>query len=292
MSPGISAFFNNICKKVGKSLPVYIVIGLVAGYYISNIVFPQPAVGVIKISGTITDEGSFGKITTADDIITMLRYAGENRRIKAVVLDINSPGGLASASEEVYMDVLRLKTRKPVVASIRSIGASGAYYIAVASDYIYASPTSIVGSVGVITKLPSPGAVDERTLTSGPFKETGGTKREWVYQSQLVAATFQQAVLNQRGEKLNMSDDEFKSARIYVGTVGLKKGLIDEIGSISDAIDRAARMAGIKNYQVVDINKELNLTKPMFPFFVNTSEVMPETNTAPVNYYLYLETGQ
>ncbi len=292
MSLGISEFLNAAGKKAGKSLILYIILGLLAGSYLADNVFPQPAIGVIKISGAIVDEGSFGRITTSEDVITMLRYADENNRIKAVVLDINSPGGLASASEEVYIDVLRLKQRKPVVASIGSIGASGAYYIAVASDYIYASPTSIVGSIGVITRLPSPGAVDERTLTSGPFKETGGTKMEWVYQSKLVAATFQQAVLDQRGEKINMSEDEFKSARIYVGTVGLKKGLVDEIGSISDAIDRAARMAGIKKYEVIDINKELNLTKSLFPFFVNTTEVMPETNTAPVNYYIYLETGQ
>lgn len=292
MSPGVTEFLNGIGKKIGKSLLVYIILGLLIGGYIAEYVFPQPAVGIIRISGAIVDEGSFGKITTADDVITMLRYADEDRRIKAVVLDINSPGGLASASEEVYMDVLRLKQRKPVVASIRSIGASGAYYIAVASDYIYASPTSIVGSIGVITRLPSPGVVDERTLTSGPFKETGGTKREWVYQSKLVAAAFQQAVMDQRGEKLNMTEDEFRSARIYVGTVGLRKGLVDEIGSISDAIDRAARMAGIKNYEIIDISKELNLTKPLSPFFVNTTEVMPETNTAPVNYYIYLETEQ
>jgi protease-4 len=284
--------FNSLGKKVFKSYVVYILLGLLIGIYVSDTVFPRPAVGVIKISGAIVDEGGFGRITTVDDVVTMLRYAEESRHIKAVVLDINSPGGLASASEEIYMDVLRLKERKPVVASIGSIGASGAYYIAVASDYIYASPTSIVGSIGVVTRLPTPGAIDERTITSGPFKETGGTEREWVYQTQLVAATFQQAVLNQRGDRLNMTEDEFKSARIYVGTVGFRKGLVDEIGSITDAVDRAARLAGIRDYDVVDINKELNLTRSVFPFFINVTEVMPETNTAPVNYYIYLETGQ
>lgn len=288
----VSGFITELGRKVGKSYILYVLLGLIAGYYISNIVFPPPAVGVIRISGAILDDGTFGRITTVDDVVKMVRYAEKNKRIKAVVLDINSPGGLASASEEIYMDILRLKQQKPVVASIGSIGASGAYYIAIAADYIYASPTSIVGSIGVITRLPSPGGVDERILTSGPFKETGGTWREWVYQTQFAASSFQQAVLRQRGEKLNMTEDEFKSGRVYVGSLGLEKGLIDEIGSISDAIDRAARMAGIKDYDIVDINRELNLTKPVFPFFVNLSEVMPETNTAPVNYYLYLEIGQ
>ncbi len=288
----VTNFFNSLGKKVFKSYLFYILLGLLIGNYVSDTVFPRPAVGVIKINGAIVDQGGFGRTTQVDDVVTMLRYADEDKRIRAVVLDINSPGGLASASEEIYMDILRLKERKPVVASIGSIGASGAYYIAVASDYIYASPTSIVGSIGVVTRLPTPEAIDEMTITSGPFKETGGTQREWVYQTQLVATVFQQAVLDQRGDRLNMTGDEFKSARIYVGTVGLRKGLVDEIGSITDAIDRAARLAGIRNYEVVDINKELNLSQSVFPFFINATEVMPETNTAPVNYFIYLETGQ
>jgi protease-4 len=289
MSMGFLDSLGGLFSAMRKSLVTYVVIGLVLGYYVSNILVSQPVVGVVRISGAIQDESGFGRVVTADDVIAMLRYAGDSSEIKAVVLDINSPGGLASASEEVYMDILRLRQKKPVVASIGSIGASGAYYIAVAADHIYASPTSIVGSIGVVTRLPSPASVDERTLTSGPFKETGGTKREWVYQSQLVAKAFQQAVANQRGDKLKMTEEELRSARIYLGTVGLEKGLIDEIGSISDAIDKAAEIAKIRNYRVIDINKELNLTKTSSVFFVNKSEVMQETNTAPVNYYLYLE---
>jgi protease-4 len=289
MSRGLVDSVEGAFSTVKNSLIVYIVIGLIFGYCISNILVPQPVVGIVRISGAIQDESGFGRVVTAGDVITMLRYARDSSEIKAVVLDINSPGGLASASEEVYMDILRLRQEKPVVASIGSIGASGAYYIAIAGDYIYASPTSIVGSIGVVTSLPSPESIDEQTLTSGPFKETGGLKREWVYQSQLVAKAFQQAVASQRGDRLKISDEELRSARIYVGTVGLEKGLIDEIGSISDAIDKAAKMARIKNYRVMDINKAFNLTKTSSVFFVNKSDVMQETNTAPVNYYLYLE---
>lgn len=289
MSMGVGDSFSRVAARIRQSLAFYLLLGLLLGYYLSNIIVPQPVVGVVRITGSIQDESGFGRITTADEVISMLRYAGDSSEIKAVVLDINSPGGLASASEEIYMDVLRLRQRKPVIASIGSIGASGAYYIAVAADHIYASPTSIVGSIGVVTTLPSPERIDERTLTSGPFKETGGLKREWVYQSQMVAKSFQQAVASQRGDRLKMTDEELRSARIYIGTVGLEKGLIDEIGSISDAIDKAAEMARIKNYRIMDINKELNLTKTPSVFFVNMSEVMQETNTAPVNYYLYLE---
>jgi|TARA_B100002003_G_C14146513_1_gene551300 protease-4 len=272
-----------------KSLIKYVIIGLLVGYFVSNNIISQPSVGIIKISGTIQDESGFFNVVTSDEVNHMLRYAESNNNIKAVVLDINSPGGLASSSEEIYMDVLRLRQKKPVVTSIGAIGASGAYYIAIATDHIYSSPTSIVGSVGVITSLPDPIEIDEKTLTSGPFKETGALNREWVYQSQQVAKSFQQAVINQRGNKLEMSNEELQSARIYIGTVALEKGLIDDIGSVSEAINKAAELAKLKNYQVININQQLNITKNSDVFFVNKTEVIEKTNTAPVNYYLYLE---
>jgi ClpP class serine protease len=86
-----------------------------------------------------------------------------------------------------------------------------------------------------------------------------------------------------------MSNEELQSARIYIGTVALEKGLIDDIGSISDAINKAAELAKLKNYQIVNINQRLNITKNSDIFFVNKTEVIEKTNTAPVNYYLYLE---
>ncbi|MBI5253594.1 MAG: S49 family peptidase, partial [Euryarchaeota archaeon] len=173
--------------------------------------------------------------------------------------------------------------------SIDSIGASGAYYAAVASNYIYAKPTSIVGSVGVVTKLPAPEKVDEDTITTGPFKEMGASRRDWVYQASMVGESFQQAVLLQRKDKLKMSKEELARGEIYIGTLGHRYGLIDEIGSTSDAIEKAAELAGIANYKVIDIAKEMNLTRAATPFLVNETFLRSPTNTAPINYYIYLE---
>lgn len=265
-----------------------VVSALVVSYLIFSIFVTQPKVGIIKISGTITDEESRGSIT-AGEVAKMLRYAKEERGIKAVVLEINSPGGLASASEEIYMSALDLKKEKPLVASIDSIGASGAYYAAVASNYIYAKPTSIVGSVGVVTKLPAPEKVDEDTITTGPFKEMGASRRDWVYQASMVGESFQQAVLLQRKDKLKMSKEELARGEIYIGTLGHRYGLIDEIGSTSDAIEKAAELAGIANYKVIDIAKEMNLTRAATPFLVNETLLRSPTNTAPINYYIYME---
>lgn len=260
---------------------------LVVSYLIFSAFIGQPKVGIIKISGTITDEERAGAIT-AGEVASMLRYAKEERSIKAVVLEINSPGGLASASEEIYMSALELKKEKPLVASIDSIGASGAYYTAVASDYIYAKPTSIVGSVGVVTGLPTPQKLDEDTITTGPFKVMGSSRKEWVYQTDMVVESFRQAVMLQRKDRLKMTREELAKGEVYVGTMGLRYGLIDEIGSTDDAVEKAAELAGIANYKVIDIAKEMNITRASTPFLVNET-FLRSTNTVPINYYIYME---
>lgn len=275
-------------RSLSTSRIFLILSALIIGYIIFNAFVTQPKVGVITISGTISDEERMGGIT-AREVASMLRYAKGERSIKAVVLEINSPGGLASASEEIYMSALELKKEKPLVASINGIGASGAYYIAIASNYIYAKPTSIVGSVGVVTKLPTPERLDEDTLITGPFKETGASRRDWAYQTQMVKKTFLQAVMLQRKDRLDMTEEELAKGEVYIGTLALRYGLIDEIGSTNDAIEKAAQLAGIANYKVIDIAKEMNLTRAAMAFLVNETLLRSPTNTAPINYYIYME---
>lgn len=272
---------TEILRKAAGSTAGIAIIALFASVLAFNAVVEKPSVGVIKISGSIMSQDM------TDDTVKMLRYARNNDSIKAVVLQINSPGGLAEASEEIYLEVLALRREKPVVASIEQIGASGAYFIAVAAQEIYAKPTSIVGSVGVIASLPRPEKLEEDALATGPYKETGSARRYWSYQTQLVAENFYSAVTTQRGTRLKMSREELARAEIYMGTEALRRGLIDTIGTTSEAIDRAAQIAGVANYEIVDINKELKITPPLLVFYVNES-VFNATNTAPIYYYLYL----
>lgn len=276
-----------LLHELKKSNLFLVIVALITGYLLSNALIEQPEVGIIRITGVVLKNENSIDTTAAQTIVDMLRYAEENSRIKAVVLDIDSPGGLASASEEVYLGVLKLRKEKPVVASIESMGASGAYYIAIASNFIYAKPTSIVGSVGVISKLPKPEGIDESTITSGPFKDVGSPSREWAYQSKMAAQSFHQAVLLQRKDKLKMSGEELARGEIYIGTVGHRLGLVDGIGSTSDAIEKAASYAGIANYRVVELSISTNATA-LSPFRVNESLLESPTNTAPVNYYLYI----
>jgi protease-4 len=262
---------------------ILIVFALIFGYFLASVVVEQPKVGVIEIRTSIMGKG------VADDIVEMLRYAKDTKEIKAVVLEINSPGGEVTATEEIYMNILELRKEKPVVASINQLGASGAYYIAAASNLIYAKPTSFVGSIGVVTSLPRHEIPEEDRITTGPFKRTGSSRRDWTYKVQMAQETFLNAILLQRKDKLKISKEDLARAEIYTGIEGLELGLIDEIGSNSDAIEGAARLAGISNYGLVDINQELGI----FPFeiyftYLNESSLAP-TNTVPINYYLYLE---
>jgi len=267
-----------------KNIYVLSALALVFGYFISSALVTQPQVGIIKISGAITTKG------TADDVVRMLRYARNTSEIKAVVLEVNSPGGEVTVTEEIYLNILDLRKEKPVVASINQIGASGAYYISVASNYIIAKPSSSIGSIGVVSSLPSPVKLDEDEIITGPFKQTGSSRKDYTYDVQLAQETFLNAVLLQRGKRLQITKEELARAEIYSGIEGKRLGLIDEIGSNTDAIEKAADLARIANYQEVDINENLEIQSFFIHItYVNESILETPSNTVPVNYYLYLE---
>jgi protease-4 len=272
-------------KNLGSSFLV-ILAGIFLGVLIFNLFLEQPSVGVIRIEGAMLEDQK------TQDIISMLRYAREANSIKAVVLAIDSPGGEASQCEELYIEVLQLRRMKPVVASIGSTGASGAYYIAAASNYIYAKPASSVGSIGVTAILPQPITLPEDRITTGPYKTTGKDRKQFAATVEVVKESFLRAVIQQRGDRLKLTKEELSRGELYIGVDAKRNGLIDEIGSISQAIAKAADLAGIANYRTIDINKELNMTSTGFPLLVNESFLSQQSNTAPVTYFLYMEPGE
>ena len=261
-----------------SSTPFFVVLGLILGGLISIPVIPKPNIITIEISGEILDQAY------TDDILDTLRYVRDDNSIKAVVLQIDSPGGYASAIEPIYLDVLRLRQQKPVVASIGMIGASGGYHIAVASNFIYAGPTSLLGSIGAWVGLPTPEELREDITTSGPFKATGGSRRKAIGVLETFRQQFVTAVISQRGDRLKLSEEEVCQAKIYSGVESLRYGLIDDIGTSTDAIAKAASLAGIRNYEVV----ELYIPKPGFWFF-SLEDLKSQTSPVPIYYYLYFE---
>jgi protease-4 len=216
------------------------------GWYFAPSWTPEPKIGIIRLSYDIYS-------LTADEIVQQLKYARDHEDVEAVVLIINSPGGSASYSEELYLDVLHTRRDMPVVATIDLLAASGAYYMAAAADEIYAKPTSFVGSVGVIASFPGPVYIDDSVLTTGPYKLFGGTKDGTVRQVEMAKFAFLEAVRIGRGERLQISLDELSRAEIYSGIQAQRFGLIDHLGSTEQAIERAAELAGYKTYEVVEL---------------------------------------
>ena len=246
---------NTAKRPVAEKVVLYAIIvavALVAGYYLAQALIPTPKIGVINLDTQVTG-------FLADAMAGEINYARNADDIKGVVLVINSPGGSASAGHDIYFQVRKLREEKPVVASMDTLAASAAYQIGVAANEIYAKPASIIGNVGVIMGQPSPETLSERFITTGPFKTTGGTASSWLQMLDLLHADFRDSVVAERSQApnpLKLSPDEVATGEIWVGIEAEEYGLIDEIGSRLDAIERAAELANLKNYEVVNVRDE------------------------------------
>ncbi len=250
--------------RATRAVAVYLAITMIAlalGYFAFNFFIGVPKVGIVKVTNVALDQ------TTVQKVLSLLKYASEQKNIRAIVLELDCPGGGAMESEEVYLNLLQLRKKKPVVASIDKVALSGGYYVAAASDFIYAKPTSLVGSIGVWMRLPGPEELEEDVMASGPAKSTGGVRKKATAWLQTVAEGFLQAVIAQRGGNLKLSKEELSQAEVYLGVEALRLGLIDKIGTTSEAVEKAAALAGLRNYREVDINQELKLLLPREGFF-------------------------
>ena len=203
-----------------------------------------------------------GVIFSADYVRDTLRKFRETANVKAVVLRINSPGGGVAASQELNREIARFRreTKKPVVVSMESVAASGGYYAAAAADHIVANPGTITGSIGVIVQWTNYGELLDwaklRTITikTGALKDAGNptralTDEEKKYFEELIErlrGQFQSAVAEGRKGKLKPGAlEKMADGRIVTGDEAVGLGLVDEIGDLRDAVDRAAKLAGL-----------------------------------------------
>lgn len=216
---------------------------------------------IVELSGTISyEEGpSFisGKTITPGNVRNLLKTVEEDRNVKGVLLVINSPGGSAVASEEIYYQIKEISEKITVVAYITEYGASGGYMIALPSKEIIASPLSLTGSVGAVSVLVNYGdllnklGVKVYTFKSGKFKDIGSPYRNITESEQELfremvnetARGFIEKVIENRGSKVNLS--EVITAKPYLGKQALNVGLVDEIGSFDYAVSRAKQLAGL-----------------------------------------------
>jgi len=196
-----------------------------------------------------------------------LDKAQQDGAVKAVVIRINSPGGTVQASEAMYDQLQRFKreSRKPIVACITNVGASGAYYVACAADKIVCQPSSITGSIGVIIQTVNfVGTmkllgIKAEAITSGPYKAMGSplkglTEKEREIFRSMVKEFYDQfiEVVTKGRDKLNAKQVRaLADGRVFTGKQALRLGLVDRLGSVEDAIEQAKKAAGIKKAKVV-----------------------------------------
>ncbi len=227
-------------------------------------------IGLIYIEGVITSStGASILPINRQTAISQLRAAESDPNIKALVIRIDSPGGSSGTSQELYQAVLRIRNKGiPVIISMGDTAASGGYYIASAADYIFANGSTITGSIGVIMEfinleeLYNKIGIEYEIIKSGQFKDAGNPSRhltateEELFQELIfdVWDQFVTDVANGRGlERARV--EAIADGRILTGRQGVEVGLIDELGGLDDAIDKAIEIAdvsgpvNIKTYQ-------------------------------------------
>lgn len=207
-----------------------------------------------------------GLITQSQGIIEELHQYGDDEGVKAIILRIDSPGGGVGPSQEIYREVLKLKSdkKKKVITSMGSVAASGGYYIASASDLIVANPGTITGSIGVLMEFTNIEELFKKigikgvVLKSGEHKDIGSPFREMTPEEKKLMQSvidnvhqqFIQAVAE--GRKMDrLKVAQVADGRILTGEQAKQLGLVDQLGNLQDAIDTAAKLVGIEGKPLV-----------------------------------------
>jgi protease IV len=280
-------------KKKVKSRAIPIVILVAAVLFLSFIVVPIfllfiggvqiGNVALIPIEGTITGNGGsyLGQSTVSSkDIVSFIKDANEDSQIKVIILEINSPGGGAVASDEISSAVK--KVDKPVIAVIREVGASGGYWIASSTDYIFANRMSITGSIGVISSyLEFSGLMEDygvgyermvagdRKDLGSPFKQLTDDERK-ILQNKLdkIHGYFIQEISNNRGIS-ESAIRELATGEFYLGVEALQLGLVDELGNLDSAKDFIQESYGVENVEFVKYQKHVGIIQALTGVFSN-----------------------
>ncbi|SHL91817.1 signal peptide peptidase SppA [Chryseobacterium polytrichastri] len=234
-------------------------------------------VAVLYASGSINNGDSYNDIYS-DKYIKYIKELQENDKVKAVVLRINSPGGSANASDEILFELQQLKKKKPLVVSFGDYAASGGYYIAMAADKIYSEPNTLTGSIGVFGVIPY---FKDLANKNGVRSDIVATNANSQYYSSLngvspygvnmitrsVEGTYKRFVhfVTQNRKQTFEQIDNIGGGRVWSGTRAKQIGLVDELGTLNDAIKFAAQKAGLKSsYNVASFPKKMTAFEQIF----------------------------
>ncbi len=268
----VSAMANAPAKQSGDEIAVY--------YAWGDIVQERPAQGMM----------SQGHLIVGPEMCADMEQLANDNNVKAVVIRINSGGGSAYASEQIWHQIEALRAKKPVVVSMGGAAASGGYYISAAADYIVAEPTTITGSIGIFGLL-----LDKSQLLTeklGLRYDEVKTNRNSTMGGMMAPMTteqmgYVQASVNRgyklfksrvaRGRHLNMQQvEERAQGHVFLGSDALKLHLVDELGGIDRAIDKAARLAKLEAYHTAPYPAPASLVEQVFNMTASKGNALDE----------------
>lgn len=210
--------------------------------------------------------------TSSTDIIELLEKADANKNVKAIILEINSPGGTAVASKEIADKIKQIKNHKPVIAWIREVGASGAYWISSASTKIIADPLSITGSIGVISsylefsELMEEYGVSYEGLSSGKYKDIGSPYKKLTLEERNILQKKLDLIHNYFVNEVSLNRNisrskiqDIANGIFYLGIEAKSLNLIDEFGSKDKAVEIAEQEANITSSTLITYEKKKTL---------------------------------
>lgn len=239
-------------RRASRSYTVIVVVALVVGVALAPTAYTAAkGYGEQSHEIAVIEIGSVIAGPTAEPVEAALEDARRSDSVKAVVLAVNTPGGGLSATESLALEVERTAEVMPVVTSVQQIAASGGYYVSAPTDHIVANPSALVGSVGInfaYTDTPASGSA----IQSGPDKSGGFTEEEAIEMAEVMVEGFYGTVLEHRGDALDLTTEELAYAKVYPAQEAVHNGMIDEVGTLDTAVQRAAERAAIDRYEVIE----------------------------------------
>ena len=243
-------------------------------------------VAVLYLEGEITDESGDGIV--GSEAVKTLKKIRKDEDVKALVLRVNSPGGSADASEQIWRAVQKIKEDSiPVVVSMGDYAASGGYYISCGADYIYAEPTTITGSIGIFGTVPNASKLRDKIgldidgVTTNKHSDLDGNI---IYKGMSDEEHALMQTMVERGYDLftgrcaegrHVSQDYIKSigeGRIWLGAKGKEIGIVDELGNIDNAVAKAVELAGLESYQLAYYPDVVDPIEELLKLLDNTTD--------------------
>jgi protease-4 len=258
--------YNTISVKelagIANSAPKGISGDVVAVYYAVGDIVEEP-----------TSEWNYEPEIVSKKVCKDLQKLADDDDVKAVVLRVNSGGGSAYASEQIWHEVMNIKTNKPIVVSMGDMAASGGYYISCAADYIYAEPTTITGSIGIFGMFPNAGELLNNTLgvhfstvKTNQYADFGDISRPFTEQERAIAQRYinngYELFTKRCADGRKMKQDDIKKigeGRVWTGVHAKQIGLVDELGGLDAAITKAKKLAKLDEASIMNYPAKSNI---------------------------------